>query len=564
MPSSASDGPAIEDRYDWIVVGSGAGSVCAALFAKKAGRSVLVLEKEDKVGGSTALSGGVLWIPNNSVMKEAGYSDSYENALTYLNYCAGEPAPGSTKATREAYLRAGPEAIDFLRAEGLELESPAGYSDYHEGEYPGAVSGGRALIARLFDLNELGTFADLLRRHPRGGEIPASVPETLLLTTAGRGWASKLTFVKVGLRMLRNKLGAQIVGMGAALQGRLFKLALAADIPIVSGMPVEELAVENDRVVGVTIDGGKRVIHARLGVLLNAGGFARNGALRALYHNQPSSTAWTFSNPGDTGEILEAGIACGADTNNLDLCVWTTSSLLPGGAPIFTLGDMAKPHAIMVDSSGVRYVNEATSYVKVGLAMYERQRSVPAIPSWIILDSQHRKRYFLAGSPPGKVKPEWIEDGFVIKADTIAELESKCGMPAGNLRATLDRYNGFSRKGEDLDFRRGRSKWDNFLGDRTVKPNANLGEISKPPFYALKAYPGDVGTFGGLVTDEHARVLRKDGSVITGLYAAGNIAAPVVGRSYPGAGASIGPALVFSYVATRHALGINSVPGRPS
>jgi len=559
MANAADDYPSIQDHYDWIIVGSGAGAVCAALLAKKAHKTVLIIEKEDKVGGSTALSGGVLWIPNNSVMKEAGLPDNHEDALTYLNHCAGSPAPGSTKAQRETYLRAGPEAVDFLRAEGLKLEAPAGYSDYHEGEYPGARSQGRAIVARLFDLRELGAFADRLRRHPPGAEFPVSVPEGVLLTLGGRGWASKRAYMKVAFRMLRNILGARIVGTGAALQGRLFKLALDKHIPILSGIPVKDLVVEQDRVTGVVIDrdGGEHIIHATHGVLLNAGGFARNDALRAKYHNQPSSAEWTLANPGDTGEMLQAGIGCGAETNNIDLCVWTTSSLPPGSPPIFTLGDMSKPHAIMVDSTGIRYVNEATSYVKVGLAMYERQRSVPTIPSWIILDSRHRKHYFLAGHPPGKVKPEWIESGFIIKAHTIAELEEKTGIPAGNLSATLARFNMFCRNGEDLDFHRGRSKWDNFLGDRTVKPNPNLGEISEPPFYAMKAYPGDVGTFGGLVTDEHARVLRKDGSAIGGLYAAGNITAPVVGRSYPGAGASIGPALVFSYVATRHALGIN-------
>ncbi|MBB4633840.1 FAD-binding protein [Sphingosinicella soli] len=549
----------IHDSYDWVVVGSGAGAVIAGLLAKSTGRTVLILEKESKVGGSTALSGGVLWIPNNSVMKEAGMADSYEDARTYLNACAGEPTPGSTFERREAYLRGGPEAIDFLRAEGMKFESPEGYSDYHEGEYPGAVSGGRAIVARLFDLNELGEYADTMLRFP-AGEIPAAVPEATLLTLSGRGWASKRAYVKVGLRMLRKKLGSQLVGMGAALQGRLFKLALEHGLQIVTDAPVTEMLVENDRVVGVVLlhKGERRTVRSKLGVLLDAGGFSRNEKLRSKYQRAPGSTAWTFANPGDTGEMLEEGIRLGADTNHLDLSVWVTSSLPPGQPPVWTLGDMAKPHAILVDDNGQRFVNEATSYVKVGEAMYERNKMVSAVPSWIIMDRQHHERYFMAGTRPGKIKTEWLEQGFIVEAQSIEELETKCGISPGGLVATVDRFNDFCRTGQDEDFHRGRSKWDNFLGDRNVKPNPNLGEISKPPFRAMRAYPGDVGTWGGLVTDEYARVLRKDGSIIEGLYAAGNITAPVMGRSYPGAGASIGPALVFSYIATRHALGMNS------
>ncbi|MDB5714512.1 MAG: fumarate reductase/succinate dehydrogenase flavoprotein domain protein [Sphingomonadales bacterium] len=552
----------IKDNYDWIIVGSGAGSIISGLLGQSIGRQVLILEKEDKIGGSAALSGGVIWIPNNSVMKEAGIADSHADAVTYLNACAGKPGPGSTLAQREAYLRNGPKAIDFLRGKGMEFLSPPHYSDYHEGEFPGALPGGRSLVAKLFDLNELGDEADRLRRHPPAGEIPGAVPELTLLTLGGRGWASKRAFVKVGLRMLRKKLGSQLVGMGAALQGRLLKIAIENKLPIYSDCPVEELLVENDRVTGVVFHhrGERRTVRSKYGVLLNAGGFARNAEMRAKYHNQPSSTDWTLANPGDTGEMLQAGMRLGAATNHLDLCVWTTSSLPPGAPPIFTLTDMSKPHAILVDSSGARYVNEATSYVKVGLAMYERNRSVPAIPSWIIADSIHRKRYFMAGSAPGKINPEWIEQGFILKADTIAELERKCGIKQGGLTATVERFNGFCRAGRDEDYNRGRSKWDNFLGDHTNRPNPNLGEITEAPFYAMRAVPGDVGTFGGLVTDENARVLRPDGSLIEGLYAAGNIAAPVTGRSYPGAGASIGPALVFSYIATSHALGINSAP----
>ena len=186
--------------------------------------------------------------------------------------------------------------------------------------------------------------------------------------------------------------------------------------------------------------------------------------------------------------------------------------------------------------------------------MYERNKSVRAIPSWIVLDAVHRSRYFLAGAKAGAPSQEWLDNGILVQADSLDELAVKCGMKPATLQSTVERFNGFAREGVDRDFGRGAGAWHRFFGDPTVKPNPGLGPIERAPFYAIRAYPGDVGTFGGLVADEHGRVLKADGSVIEGLYAAGNITAPVTGPSYPGAGASIGPALVFGYIAARHAL----------
>jgi 3-oxosteroid 1-dehydrogenase len=219
---------------------------------------------------------------------------------------------------------------------------------------------------------------------------------------------------------------------------------------------------------------------------------------------------------------------------------------------------MAKPHSIVVDQGGERYMNEATSYVDVGNAMYARNEQTPAIPSWYIVDSRHRRRYRFGGLPPGSPPAHWLSSGYMIEAATLAELARKCGIDAERLDATVKRFNQFALAGVDEDFGRGASAYNRFFGDPSHKPNASLGTIEKGPFYAVKLYPGDVGTSGGLVTDEFARVLRKDGTFIPGLYAAGNAAAPVVGASYPGAGASIASSLVFGFVAARHALDVDA------
>lgn len=544
--------------YDLVIVGSGAGAICAALVAKAAGRSVVILEKEDKIGGSTALSGGVLWVPDNPVMKRGGMADSLADARTYLDACAGEVAPGSTRARREVFLREGPRAIAFLERLGMQFLAPSTYSDYHEGELPGARPGGRSLIAPPYDLRKLGPYADRLRRLPPAAEVPVSIPDVAKLSISGRGWGSKLAYLRVGWRMFLNRLGWKIVGMGGALQGRLLRIALDRDIPILTEAAVEGFLTEGGRVTGVKVRQENRSVEIRAtrGVLVNSGGFSRNAAMRDAYQQAPTSLQWTYANPGDTGEMIEAMKALGGTTSRMELSVWVTTSILPDGVPVFTLTDMSKPHAMLVDQGGRRYVNEATSYVRVGLAMYARDRETPTIPSWIIFDSQHRRKYFFASQSAGKIPAAWRDSGFLIEAATIEELAHKCDIPPEALKATVERLNDFAREGVDRDFGRGRGKFDNFFGDPTM-PNPNLGTIEEGPFFAVRAVPGDVGTYGGIVADERARVLQEDGTPIPGLYATGNATAPVTGPSYPGAGASIAAAMVFGYVAAHDALGLN-------
>jgi 3-oxosteroid 1-dehydrogenase len=549
------------DSYDFIIIGSGAASVCAALKMKQAGRSALIIEKGPHFGGSTSLSGGQIWIPGNSVMREAGEPDSREQARSYLDACAGPLSKGSSDARREQFLTSGPEAVDFLREQGMKFAYVDGYSDYHETEYPGGLARGRAIVAKIFDVRDLGMKQGMVDYKEEF--LPMMMMECAELTLFGRTLKSWSMMLKIGSRVARNKLfGRRLVGVGHALQGRLLQIAIRNDLPIWLNAQVTGFTTENGAVTGVEVqrDGKTISVKSRLGVLINSGGFARNQSMRNEYLPQPSKTEWSVSNPGDTGEVQKAAMSLGADVEGMDLCWWIPGTLPPeGGANVFVF-EHARPHSIIVDQGGSRFVNEGTSYVKIGLTTYERNKVVSTVPSWIIFDSRHRKKYTFGQALPGRTPKHWLTSGFMKKADTVAKLASLCNLPADALQATIDRFNGFARRGVDEDFHRGDSAYARYLGDPTNKPNPCLGTIEKGPFYAVQYFPRDVGTCGGLVTDEFARVLRSDGTVISGLYACGNSTSSVHGPSYPGPGASIGASLTFGYVAAKHASRGNSVP----
>ncbi len=546
-----------DHEVDLVIIGSGAGAVTAALRARRLGKSALIVEKAPVFGGSTALSGGVVWIPNSPPVLRAGVDDSLEKGRAYLDACAGAYAPGSTRERRDAYLEKGPEMIAFLEMEGMEFAYLDGFSDYHEGEYPGGLARGRSLGGKIFALNRLGDWLPKLRRAAGLQEIPATVPEVGQIVLSGRTWESRLTFLKVGWRMILRKLGWLVVASGASLQGRLLLLAKQAGLDIWLGAPLTDFVREDGSVTGVVVrQNGREIrVRARGGVLLDAGGFARNPDMRANMSRVPHSK-WTVANEGDTGEVLQMATDLGADTAMTQEAWWIPASFLPDGSiswhnPI----DMGKPHVIVVDQGGSRYVNEATSYVTVGLAMFERDKTVPAVPSWFIVESRHRDRYRMGIAPAGKTPEDWISSGYMKRADTIEDLARQCDIPPEKLRATVDRFNGFAEAGHDADFGKGASAYNRVWGDPRNKPNPSLGKIEKGPFYAVQVFPADVGTCGGLVADEYARVLDPSGKPIEGLYAAGNITASVMGPSYPGAGASIGASMVFSYIAANHALG---------
>ena len=550
-----------DESVDFVVVGSGGGSMCAALVARNAGKTALVLEKTDLIGGTTSRSGGVLWIPNNPYMAKAGVPDSLDAASQYLDAVVGDhnDTPGASKARRQAFLQEGPKMLDFLSDKGLKFSRISQWPDYYD-EKPGASIAGRTVVADLFDLNELGDKKALLR--PNFLTMPVSLEDALKLPHVKKSWPAKKALVRMGLRIVRSKLtGKNYVTAGAALQGRMMQAALKAGVDLRVNSPVKELIVDDGAVVGVVTekDGKPHRIGAKLGVLVNAGGFALNQSMRDQYM-PGSSTGHTSVSEGDTGEMIQEMMRHGAAIAQMDAFIGSQLALPPGGEawPIKpgAQGLTAAPHAILVDHSGVRYLNEGGSYTEYCQRMIERNKATPAIPSYAIFDNRVMKNVMIAGTMPGSKKPdEWTEKGFLHTADTIEELAASLGIDPSALRGTVDRFNGFVAAGEDKDFGRGNRAYDRWLGDPFHGPNETLGELSEGPFHALTVIPGDVGTLGGVVADEKARVLRADGTPIKGLYATGVSAASVMGRTSPGSGVNIGPSFVFGYIAAKDAVG---------
>jgi 3-oxosteroid 1-dehydrogenase len=545
-----------DESTDFVIIGSGAGGLCAALVAASLQRSAVVLEKEPLVGGTSARSGGGVWIPFNGLMAREGVPDSYPEARKYMENCIKEHTKATTPARLDAYLNTGPEMLDFLENQGVPFQRARGYSDYYD-ELPGGNASGRTVEAKLFDSRQLGEWARLLNRYAPFA-MPVNLSEFTALSVATRTWRGKIMALRLAMRMLMQKWrGAAILGQGAALQGRLLKQVLGKGIPVLLESTVTELVVEGGKVVGVTVQGaaGVKRIRAISGVLIDAGGFSQNLSMRERYLPKPQRTLdYSLANPGDTGEMLSAAAAIGADVDQMDEAWWIVGSKLPDGISVSHTFDITKPHSIMVDARGQRYVDEAMAYMELGQRMYAHNNQIGAIPSWAIIESRHRSRYGWGIAMPGKTPQEWFDTGYMKRADTLADLARQCGLPAGSLEATVTRFNQFAADGRDVDFGRGNRAYDRMGGDPTCKPNPTLGPIQHPPFYAVQIYVGDVGTCGGVVTDHDARVLRPDGSPIEGLFACGNAAASCMGRSYPGAGVTLGQSLIFGYRAALRAL----------
>ena len=550
-----------DETFDFVVVGSGGGSMCCALALRAAGKSVVILEKTALIGGTTARSGGVMWIPDNRFMKRDGIPDSQEQANTYLDAVVGDhnDTPGASRIRRQTYVAEGTKMVEFLIDQGIKLNRVSYWPDYND-EKPGGSEKGRTVVAELFNVNELGEMKTKLR--PNFIPMMSTLDEMLKLRFLKKSWEAKRIAVRFGLRTIFAKLtGKHYVTAGAALQGRMFQAALKAGVEFRTEAAVKELIVENGAVTGVVamLDGQPRRFGTRLGVLVNAGGFAHNQEMRDKY--QPGTSAkWTNTAEGDTGEMILEMKRQGAAIAQMEEMVGNQMSIPPGmeneAIKPVVQGMTASPHAILVDQSGVRYMNESGSYMTYCQGMLARHKTVPAVPSWAIMDSQYIKKYGLITSPfPSAKQPqEWYDKGFLKKADTLEGLAALLNIEPATLRATVDRFNQFVEKNHDDDFNRGDRAYDRWLGDIYHPKNASLGSIGEGPFYAVTVVPGDVGTYGGVVTDDKARVLREDGTVIAGLYATGVSTASVMGRAYAGAGASVGPSFVWGYVTAKHVL----------
>jgi 3-oxosteroid 1-dehydrogenase len=543
---------------DVVVVGSG-GGLGGAVTAAAQGLEIILIEKQAFIGGSTAMSGGVLWLPNNPLMQAEGVADSFEEAMEYFESVVGDVGPASSPERRAAYVREGQAMVRFFEDKGMSFRRCEGYSDYYAGMrgIRGGSDRGRSIEATAFDGHVLGPWLDKI--------MPGMSSATPLTIYTGevapaqlfmRSPRSLALALRVAARTARGKLkGQELLTNGAALIGQTLRLAMAEELGIWTKTPFVDLVIENGRAVGVVAERNGRTItiRARRGVLLSSGGFSRNADMRSRYGRQPSSTAWSIANPGDTGEVLESAIEHGAAADLMDDAWWIPSSIFADGRPSSHNGERCKPGSVIVDRKGKRYFNEALAYMEVGRQMYAHNEDGSSIPSWLMIDSRNRDRYMWGTQRAGKTPEEWITSGYMKRATTLADLAAQCGIDAEGLEATIERFNGFARTGDDLDFHRGEGGHERFQGDFTHKPNPSLGPLDKPPFYAVEIYPGDVGTSGGMLTDEYARVLDSDHEPIPGLYAAGNCTASVMGRTYLGAGSSIGASYVFSYIAMKHA-----------
>jgi 3-oxosteroid 1-dehydrogenase len=553
---------------DLLVIGSGGGLV-GAITATSRGRQALVIEKTEFIGGSTGMSGGVLWLPNNPLMQREGVQDSLEEALAYFEAVVGDVGPASSPARRQTYVEQGIAMVHALEEAGVRFVRCEGYSDYYAdcAGIPGGKARGRAIEGVAWDGNQLGPWSDKIR-PPFAGGLAMMTGDVAALTTLRVSNAGRARLLRVLGRSIAGRARRQtLLTNGASLIGQLLHVLLRNEVPVWTQTALRDLVVEDGAVVGAVVQRGDRTlrIRARDGVLLATGGYARSRRLREQWGgDQPNSAEWTSANPGDTGEALEVAMAHGAATDMLDEAWWIPSSMEPDGTPSMCISERSKPHSIIVDASGARYFNEAVAYQEAGQQMYARQRDHGgAVPSWLVMDARHRARYLYGRAMPGRTPQEWLTSGYFKRADTLDELAAQCGVDAARLRATVERFNGFARSGVDEDFARGQGAHDRYQGDPTHRPNPCLGEIAEAPFYAVALYPGDVGTSGGLLTDEFARVLDGDGAPMPGFYATGNCTASVMGRRYLGAGASIGASAVFARVAATHAATRTSEAARP-
>ncbi len=555
---------------DAVLVGSGGGALTAALVARHHGLDVLIVEKTGLIGGSTAMSGGGVWVPDNPPMRKAGSQDSAAEALAYLAAVIGDVGPASSPARRRAFVEAGPRVVAFLQEQGIPFRYADGYADYYS-DLPGGKDRGRTIEALPFDTNTLGPYKSKLRPgSTKGLGLVGLGTELTRMSYYSRSPSDLLIALTVLARTYGSRLrGQDLTANGGALVGRLLEQVLKQDVRIETEAPLTEIISEDGAVTGVVVrkNGRDLRIRARKAVLLAAGGFSRSDELRKQYGgDQAQTAAWSLANPGDTGEVMQLAIKLGAATDLLDEAIWLPGPRMPDGGPPPVASDRRaytgkrlnafsrarwRPGSIIVDANGQRFVNEAVSYMEIGQRMFAQNRTVRAVPSWLIFDDGFRRRS-LFGVIPGDLPAKWVTDGFLLKAGTLEGLAEQAGIDPHGLKETVNRFNANARGQADPDFHRGERAYDKFMGDPRL---GALAPLDRPPFYASAHYPSDVGTCGGLLTDEHARVLSEAGEPIENLYATGNMTASVMGRHYLGAGASIAPALIFGYLAIKHITG---------
>jgi 3-oxosteroid 1-dehydrogenase len=553
--------PVADTSVDLLVVGSGTG-MAAALAAHELGLSVLVVEKASHVGGSTARSGGALWLPAGPVLREAGAGDTEERAAAYLDSVVAASAP-RTRST--AFLTHVSATVEMLRrSTALRFFWARDYSDYHP-EEPGGSAAGRTCECHPFDTSVLGDYRT--RLEPGLMEVSVLVPTT----GADYRWMNLVARVpRKGIptfaKRLAQGLGGRMLGRryaagGQGLAAGLFAGVLRAGIPVWTDTTLLRLDGDGDRVRGAVVQhrGREVIITARRGVVLATGGFDHSMDMRWKFQSESLGANLSLGAAANTGDGIRAGQELGGGIDLMDQAWWFPAvAPLPGEAPAVMLAERSLPGSLIVNEHGRRFANESADYMSFGQRLLELERSGSPIETmWIIFDQQYRNSYVFGAQlfPRMRIPQTWYDAGIAARSDAFAELGSRIGVPVPEFTATITRFNQNASAGDDPDFGRGRSAYDRYYGDPTVSPNPNLRALTKGPFYAVRMVLSDLGTCGGLKADHRARVLREDGAVINGLYAIGNTAANAFGTTYPGAGATIAQGLVYGYIAARDAAG---------
>jgi 3-oxosteroid 1-dehydrogenase len=552
MPA-ADQGAVWDYQVDFLVVGSGCGGLTAALTAHAHGLDTLIIEKAGVYGGSTALSGGNIWIPNNPTLKRDGLADPRADVRSYLDAVVGDRVPA---ANIDAFIDNGPLAMEFLEhtSPHLRFQWCTGYSDYHP-EAPGGRARGRTIEPLPFDLKKLG--ADEAQLRPAAlatpGGLFVTAKEFARLNMVMRTWSGRRAAMRtVGRTVKSVLLRRHMDTLGRALIGRLRLAVKDAGIPLWLNMPLLSL-ITNDSgaVVGVCAqrEGTASRIRVRNGVLLATGGFEHNNEMRKQLLRDGGKDNYSLGSSDNTGDGITAGQAVGGAVDLMDDAWWMPAFKRPDGVMSGLVSERSIPRSMIVDQTGRRFVNEAAPYV----TFVHQQLAGRHDPIWFVFDRKAKNRYQFGGVMPGQTFPnDWFTSGLMHRADTLDALAGAIGVPASALRETVDRFNGFVRGGKDHDFGRGDSAYDNYYGDPTL-PQPTMDVIDSAPYYAVRVQVGDLGTKGGLVYNATGQVLRTDGTVIDGLYATGNTSAAVMGNDYAGAGATIGPAMVFGFIGARHA-----------
>ncbi|MEC8468805.1 MAG: FAD-binding protein [Pseudomonadota bacterium] len=551
-----------------LVVGTGNGGLTAAVCNWEMGtKDVLIIEKQDKVGGTSATSGGGIWIPNSHYAKEVGAEDSPEAAKAYLmNTLFGEDVP---EEMIDIYLEKAPEMLKYLHDRtDVRYESLAEYPDYYT-NMEGAREGHRSLEPAPIMASELGanwknmTWTHFMMRM--FNRIHFTQVEAHLLMVQLPGWKKLLArlmwdYIRDIPWRLKTPISRRLA-CGSAGVARLYLSVLKREIPLEFNTQMVELIADGDNVLGALIEcnGQRQRVRAAKGVILASGGFEKNQALREQYLPAPTNTTWSAGNPGNEGDALLAGLELGAKTRLMNDAWWTTTLCVPDEpAPRLAIMEKSFPGSCVVNRDGKRFANESQNYMAFQKDLFKTHTEEhPNAPAWHVFDATFRENFMVgplmtkAMKPDSQIPKKWFDEGFVAKAETIRELADMLGIDADGLEETIGKMNHYAETGKDEDFGRGDSAYDRYYADPAIKPNPCLAPISKAPFYAMRIEAGDFGTLGGLDTDTSARVKKADGGVFEGLFAVGNCSAAIL-PTYPGPGATLGPAMTMAYQAACH------------